>query len=195
MVGKVSLLLAAGAVLLGGAVLVQDPPKPPADAMPAVKIGFVDMFRVQEQSARQKEAFGKLQEQTMRDKQGLEKRVTDLQKKQREELPLFEEGSPEFEKLRVEILTEEQHIKFLQRSLIERLKRENARLLDVFYKELQQVVGAFARQHGYTAILLDRPLQKIRSEESILMLNNQWVIYRDPKLDLTDRIIALMDKR
>ena len=115
MVGKVSLLLAAGAVLLGGAVLVQDPPKPPADAMPAVKIGFVDMFRVQEQSARQKEAFGKLQEQTMQDKQGLEKRVTDLQKKQREELPLFEEGSPEFEKLRVEILTEEQHIKFLQR--------------------------------------------------------------------------------
>jgi Skp family chaperone for outer membrane proteins len=194
MVGKVSLLLAAGAVLLGGAVLVQDP-KPPANAMPAVKIGFVDMFRVQEQSVRQKEAFGKLQEQTMQDKQGLEKRVADLQKKQREELPLFEEGSPEFEKLRVEILTEEQHIKFLQRSLIERLKRENARLLDQFYKELQQIVGVYAREHGFTTILLDRPLQKIRSEESILMLNNQWVIYRDPRLDLTDRIIALMDRR
>ena len=62
MVGKVSLLLGAAAVLLGGAVLVQDQ-KPPAGDTPVLKIGFVDMFRVQEQSTQQKEAFGKLKDE------------------------------------------------------------------------------------------------------------------------------------
>ena len=185
-------VLAALLGVLGGGFLLTDPAPGPAAA--ELKIGFVDMFKVRSASKHVDALVKKFEEDMNREQKAILERQETLKKQLREELPLYEEGSPEFEKLRLDLQIKEHRLKLEKQQLLNKIKRGELRVWEDFMTRLQQVVGEWGGKNGYSAVLLERPVNQVRSSDDLMAAVNQWVLYRDKALDVTDEIIKVFDQ-
>ncbi|MBN2489592.1 MAG: OmpH family outer membrane protein [Planctomycetes bacterium] len=191
MVVKINVLAALLGVLGGGLVLVSPAPAPQE---PAVKIGFVNIFKVRNASKQQEGLDQKLGAALEREQKAWQEREDKLGKQLREELPLYEKGSAEYNKLKLALQLDEHRLKLEQQQILADYERQGLAVLEEFMKRLERVVGDYAAAHGFTAILLSRPVPAVKSREELQALNNQWVIYHDRSLDVTDDIIKVFDQ-
>lgn len=195
---KTSLITLTAAMLFGGfggLFLVNGPQDaaPPA-AKPAVKFGFVNAFDVQRGYVKQKEATARIQKSLDAALNQLKEREKAYLKQYREELPLFEPGTAECEKLRAKLQVEKYEIKVVSESIKARAQREEFGMIEDFMTDLRKAVADYSKKHGYDAIFLHREVKKIRGQESFNWIRSQWVLYRDEALDLTDEVLTEMNK-
>ena len=161
---------------------------------PPVKIGFVNIFKVQGNTKKQVELIKALSMKLEQEQKALRDRRIKNEKRYREELPLYEKGSPERENLEKEIKIEDQTLKIENQMLRVRFSRGEARLYEEFLKDLYKTLDAYAEANSFSAIFLRRRVTKIESPEDVTNANNQWVLYHNKALDLTDEVITIMNK-
>jgi len=191
MFSRSHLLVAVGAALVVG-LLLSDASV--GESAPPVKIGFVNIFKVRSKSNAQTKLIKMFQAEIDLQRKKLKNRSLKNKKLLREEVPLFEEGTPDQEKLLRRIDLENYTINLEEKALRKRVLKEDYRIMEEFMNELSRVVDTYAEANGYSAIFLHRPMAGIKSEGDRLNACNQWVLTRNKALDLTDEVIKIMNK-
>ena len=139
-----------------------------------MKVGSVDLARTFDAFQKTKSAEKALEDEAMKKKDERDKRIEEIKKLKGELDLLNEKGKTEKQALI------DQKIKDLQqfeRDAQNNLRREKERTIQEILKEIDDVVQAYARDHGYTILLNDRAL-----------------LYRSEGMDVTNDIIAILNK-
>lgn len=118
-------------------------------------------------------AFKKNQTKLDRKTKDLQKSVQDLQAK----AAMLSQG--ELQKRQAELIQREQELQQLYQQLQEELQTKEALLTEKIYKKVSGIVKKIAKEEGLQVVL-------VRSEITVL--------YANPKLDLTNRVIVAFDK-
>jgi len=118
-------------------------------------------------------AFKKNQSKLDRKTKGLQKKVQDLQAK----AAMLSQS--ELQKRQATLIQEEQELQQLYQQLQEELQTKEALLTEKIYKKVSGIVKKIAKAEGVQVVL-------VRSEMTVL--------YANPKLDLTNRVIVAFDK-
>lgn len=187
---RLKLTLTVVAAMIGGAFLAPNAAKAPEPA----KIGFVDMERVESKHTRNFAAREKLAEEAKEAGKGFRDRQTEVKRKMREDLQLFQPGTPEHNRMFLDLKTEEHKIKLEQQMALGSFSDRRVALEEAFYAEVTAKAEAFAKKNGYDVIQLTRKLPRVKQDVDLIMLRNQWVVYRDAKLDVTDAFIEWVNK-
>lgn len=192
---KTSLITLTAAALFGGfgGLVLVNGPQDPASAAP--RIGFVDISNVQNDCAKQKAIVAKLEKQFNGAIDQIKEREVALGKQAREELPLYEVGTEEHERLKMKLKVEEYEINLASKALRAKARVERYRLTEAFMDQIKKVIADYSKQNGFDAIFLHRPVQRIQGEETYRAAIGQWVLYRNEALDVTKDITSLMDKQ
>jgi outer membrane protein len=171
-----SLLLAAAS----GAVVATSPAVAEADAS-AERIALVDVQRCIMETKEGKRAkkdlentFAKGQAKLDRKAKDLQKRFTDLQAK----APMLSEA--ELQKRGMALQTQQMELEQLGMKLQEDVMEKEALLTEKIYGRVQDIVEQISAEESIEVVL-------IRSEMTVLWAN--------PKLDLTNRVIVRYDKK
>jgi len=188
---KTNVIVAIGAAVFGGLFLVQTPR---SESGPEIKIGFVNLFKVRSLSKKHAGLIRKLDAEKKRMETKIREDKMRIQKRAREELPLYERGTPEAETLERELLIEEYRIKIEEKSTEAKLRRQHMKLADGYVQDLQKVVGDYGRKNGYTVILLCRDTFRVNDTQDLISVNSWWVLYHDAALDVTDEIVKIMNQ-
>lgn len=174
---RIASLVACAALLAGVA------PSPAASAAPIKaieKIAVVEVQRCISETAEGikakkdlESAFSKSQAKLDRKTKDLQKKVEDLQAKA---AMLSQE---ELQRRQAELMEKEAELQQLYGQLQEELGTKEALLTEKIYKKVADIVKDIAKEEGLQVVL-------VRSEATVLYVN--------PKLDLTNRVIVAYDK-
>jgi outer membrane protein len=179
-----SLLLAsavfAAPVILGGGLMLSA-----AQAEAAVpetkKIALVDLQRVLLETSQGKSAKADLEKAVTKSTAKLERKAADLQK-QYEDLKakatLLSEA--ELYKRQQDLMTAEQELQQLYTEAQEDLAKKEGLLMEKIYKNASTIVTQLAKDEGLQIVL-------VRSELTVL--------YANPQLDITNKVIVAYDKQ
>lgn len=165
------------------ALLAVAAPQPAASAAPIKaieKIAVVEVQRCISETAEGikakkdlESAFTKSQAKLDRKTKDLQKKVEDLQAKA---AMLSQE---ELQRRQAELMEKEAELQQLYAQLQEELGTKEALLTEKIYKKVADIVKDIAKEEGLQVVL-------VRSEATVLYVN--------PKLDLTNRVIVAYDK-
>jgi len=140
-----------------------------------LKVGYIDLSRVFDEYNRTKEEDAILEKKGMEKEAQREKMVNEI-KKIKEELELSSDKvKPEKQKLL------DEKIKALQdydRTTREDLRKERDGIIKEILKEIDEVIQDLGKKEGYTIILNERVL-----------------LYRDDTLDLTQKVINILNEK
>ena len=139
-----------------------------------MKVGTVDLSRAFDAFQKTKDAEKTLETEAGKKKEERDKRIEEVKKLKAELDLLNEKGKAEKQALI------DQKIKELQQFEQEvqgSLRREKDRAIQEILKEIDGVIQTYAGDHGYTFLLNDRAL-----------------LYRSQGLDVTDEIVAILNK-
>ena len=139
-----------------------------------IKIGTVDLARAFDAFQKTKDAERTLEAEANKKKEERDKRIDEIKKLKSELDLLNEKGKTEKQALIDQKVKELQQF---EREVQESLRGEKGRVIQEILKEIDGVIQAYARDHGYTFLLNDRAL-----------------LYRSEGLDATDEIIAILNK-
>lgn len=140
-----------------------------------LKIGYIDISRAFDEYTRTKETDAALEKKGMEKEVQREKMVNEI-KKIKEELDL---ASDKLKADKQKLLDEK--IKVLQeydQAAREDLRKERDSLVREILKEIDGVIQEFGKKEGFTLIFDDRVL-----------------LYKEKSLDLSDRIIKILNER
>ena len=177
---KRRLLVPLAALLLAGTALI------PAEAVAAPakaleKLGLVDLQRciletVQGTRAKKEleASFGKGQSQLDKKTKDLQKKVEDLRAK------AAMLSQDELAKRQQELMMKDQELQKLYSDLQEDIGTKEAQLTEKIYKNVAAIIKDVAAEEGLQLVL-------VRSQATVL--------YANPKLDLTNRVIVAYDKK
>ena len=176
-----SRLISFAALLLAGAALLPAVEASAAPAKPLEKIGLVDLQRciletVQGTKAKKdlEAAFARGQAQLEKKTKDLQKRVEDLRAKA---AMLSQE---ELGKRQQEMMVKDQELQQLYADLQEDIATKEAQFTEKIYKNVAAIVKDVAKEESLQIVL-------VRSQANVL--------YANPKLDLTNRVIVAYDKK
>ena len=166
-----------------------------AAADPALPIGLLNMDRVVK-------AHQPLQDKLTPVKEEAKKLDEDVQLRQAEletvvnKLRASRPGSPEFQKLQVQAAKLQADLQQFVNTERANLQKKEADVYLVFYRELDAVVGKYAKEHGIKLVMRqqDTSLDDNQSQQDILKLLNRNIIYEDG-LDITDEILKALAAR
>lgn len=76
------------------------------------------------------------------------------------------------------------------------LKQQEVKVLVSVYQDVTEAVRQFAEQNGYTLVLkVDREAQAAKSYKTVQQTMNQSVIRHDSRDDITDAVVAYLNKQ
>jgi outer membrane protein len=178
---KRRLLAPLAALLLTGAALIPASEATAAPAKSLEKLGLVDLQRciletVQGTRAKKEleASFAKGQSQLDKKTQDLQKRVEDLRAK------AAMLSQDELMKRQQELMMKDQELQKLYSDLQEDIGTKEAQLTEKIYKNVAAIIKDVAAEEGLQLVL-------VRSQATVL--------YANPKLDLTNRVIVAYDKK
>lgn len=167
-------LIAAAALALGVCL-----PGGPAFGADAVKIGVVDLQKVLEGSNAGKTAQGELKAQREKMQADLKQRGAEIQEIEtrmtREAMVMSKEAREQKDR---EHRIKVSDFQALQRKYQTDLQEVERRLMGQLQKEISGLVAEMAKKDGYT-----------------LIVSNIGVIYSQPAIDLTDRLIQELNSK
>ena len=140
-----------------------------------LKVGYVDISRTFDEFEKTKQADKKLEEGANK-KQEEREEIVDKIKRMREELELTSEAKRT--KLQDQI---EENIKSLH-DFDSEVKNELKQERDTIVRDILKQIDDVIQEYG-------------RSEEYDLILNDRVLLYRSETLDLTDKIIEILNKK
>ncbi|MFH1903298.1 MAG: OmpH family outer membrane protein [Candidatus Omnitrophota bacterium] len=168
---RIGFLVVAGLLFTGGVGRAED-----------VKIGVVDVNKIFASYARVTEnqaEFNKFREERQADVQkkadAAEKEIKPLQDKLDKGGKVMKKE--EVEKITAEIEKKKQDILNLQREVYQELQTKNRDLVEARVKEIETAIGKLAKEKGYA-----------------LVINKEAVLYFPETADLSDQIIAALNK-
>ena len=176
-----SRLISIAALLLSGAALLPSADVAAAPAKPLEKIGLVDLQRCILETVQGTKAKKDLEASFARGQSQLEKKTKDLQKKVedlRAKAAML--SQEELAKRQQELMAKDQELQQLYADLQEDIGTKEAQLTEKIYKNVAALVKDVAREETLQIVL-------VRSQANVL--------YANPKLDLTNRIIVAYDKK
>ncbi|HFE47413.1 MAG TPA: OmpH family outer membrane protein [Nannocystis exedens] len=170
-------------VFLCAALMAATYPQGAADAAPIPSLDKIAVVEVQRcitetaEGIRAKKSlesrFKKNQAKLDRKTKALQQKVQDLQAK----AAMLSQG--ELQKRQAELIQSEQELQQLYAQLQEELQTKEALLTEKIYKKVSGIVKKIAKEEGLQIVL-------VRSEMTVL--------YANPKLDLTNRVIVAFDR-
>jgi len=176
-----SRLISFAALLLSGAVLLPAANVVAAPAKPLEKIGLVDLQRCILETVQGTKAKKDLEASFARGQSQLEKKTKELQKKVedlRAKAAML--SQEELGKRQQELMVKDQELQQLYADLQEDIATKEAQLTEKIYKNVAALVKDVAREETLQIVM-------VRSQANVL--------YANPKLDLTNRIIVAYDKK
>lgn len=176
-----SRLITLAALLLSGAVFLPAADVAAAPAKPLEKIGLVDLQRCILETVQGTKAKKDLEASFARGQSQLEKKTKELQKKVedlRAKAAML--SQEELGKRQQELMAKDQELQQLYADLQEDIATKEAQLTEKIYKNVAALVKDVAREETLQIVL-------VRSQANVL--------YANPKLDLTNRIIVAYDKK
>jgi outer membrane protein len=151
----------------------------PASGADPARIGVVDLQKVLEMSNAGKAAQGELKAQRDKMQADLKQRGTEIQeieaRMSREAMVMSKEAREEKER---EHRIKASDFQALQRKYQSDLQETERKLMGVLQKEISELVAEMAKKDGYT-----------------LIISNIGVIYAQPAVDLTERLIQELNAR
>jgi outer membrane protein len=176
-----SRLISFAALLLAGAALLPAVEASAAPTKPLEKIGLVDLQRCILETVQGTKAKKDLEAAFARGQAQLEKKTKELQKKVddlRAKAAMLSQD--ELAKRQQELMIKDQELQQLYADLQEDIATKEAQLTEKIYKNVAAIVKDIAKEESLQIVL-------VRSQANVLFAN--------PKLDLTNRIIVAYDKK
>lgn len=171
------------ATMLGGVVLGTSTLASPVHAaVPETKrLAVVDLQRVLLETAQGKAAKKDLEDELAKSEAKLKRKAEDLQK-QLEDLQSKAKIMSEDQLMRrqQELAIKDQELQELYAEIGEDIATKEALLMEKIYKNAQTVVATLAKEEGLQIVL-------VRSELTVL--------YANPQLDITNKVIVAYDKK
>ena len=144
-----------------------------------VKIGVIDMQKIVFESKEGKKAKAEWDKEYNEKKQEIDKKTKELQKLQEELKKNAAVLSEKAKKQKQEELRKKaMELQFLKQEAMQYLQKRNAELVDAIIKKAIKIIQDYGKKNGYT-LIIDRTGK---------------VVYSDPSVDLTKKIIQIMDK-
>lgn len=123
----------------------------------------------------------------------LQKRAEQLQAKS-EQLKDFEIGSPEYKQLETELAQTSANLEVERRSKTREFIQAEAELHFDTYVEVTQLIANLCEQRGHRmALRFDGRQTEPTNPESIMQRVNEYVIYQNPRINITTEIIAALN--
>lgn len=147
------------------------------------QLGFVDLNRLFESAPARAQLEGELGAHRSQLEEVL--RTIDGQLAElATELNLLEKGTQRHEELELRVLTLQQKRALEQRRLTEEFARKKAAFHDRILEGIEREIEAYAREHGYSAIL--------QREFTLSQESRSWkaALYVEPTSDVTDAILT-----
>jgi outer membrane protein len=167
------MLCAAGGASLAAAA-------PAAAANPAEHIAIVDVQRCLMETKEGKRAKQKLEKTFAKGQQRLERKASDVQKRFTDlqaKAPMLSQA--ELQRRQAELMSAQAELEQLSMELQEDVMRKEAQLTEKIYKQVSKIVEQMALEENLEVVL-------VKSEMTVLWAN--------PKLELTNRVIVRYDK-
>lgn len=175
-----SAVLAAPCAVFGASLVVA--PSPADAAVPETKkIALIDLQRVLLETSQGKKSTQDLEKAVAKSTAKLERKAADLQK-QYEDLQAKAAMLSEAELMRrqQELMLAEQELQELYAGAQEDLAKKEALLMEKIYKNASAIVKTMAKSEDIQIVL-------VRSELTVL--------YANPQLDVTNKVIVAYDKK
>ncbi len=169
------------AVLLGGLAFAPSTPTSAASAPVLERVGLVDLQRCILETAQGTKAKKDLEAAFAKGNAQIEKKAKDLQKKLedlRAKTAML--SKDEVGKRQQELMRSDAELQQLAQSLQEDISTKEAQLTEKIYKNVSAIVKDIAAEEQLQLVL-------VRSQATVLFAN--------PKLDLTNRVIVAYDKK
>lgn len=170
-------------VLVCAALATALAPQDPAQAAPLKRLETVAVVEVQRcitETAEGRRAKTELEADFTKSQSKLDRKTKDLQKKvddlQAKAAMLSQQ---ELQRRQGELIQKEQELQEIYAQMQEELATKEALLTEKIYKNVAAIVKKIAKEEGIQVVL-------VRSEATVLYVN--------PKLDLTNRVIVAYDK-
>lgn len=178
---KRRLLAPLAALLLTGAALIPASEAVAAPAKSLEKLGLVDLQRCILETVQGTRAKKELEATFAKGQTQLDKKAQDLQKKVedlRAKAAMLSQD--ELMKRQQELMMKDQELQKLYSDLQEDIGTKEAQLTEKIYKNVAAIIKDVAAEEGLQLVL-------VRSQATVL--------YANPKLDLTNRVIVAYDKK
>jgi len=175
------LIVPFAALLLAGAAIFPAAEAVAAPASPLDKLGLVDLQRCILETVAGTRAKKDLEAAFAKGQAQLDKKTKDLQKKAedlRAKAAMLSQD--EIVKRQQELMQKDQELQQLYGQLQEDIATKEAQLTEKIYKNVAAIVKDVAAEEGLQLVL-------VRSQATVL--------YANPKLDLTNRVIVAYDKK
>ncbi|WP_181198378.1 OmpH family outer membrane protein [Enhygromyxa salina] len=179
--GLLASALFAGQLAVFGATMTLAPAPAEAAVPETKKLALVDLQRVLMETTQGKSAKKNLEKAVAKSSAKLERKAADLQK-QYEDLQAKAAMLSESELMRrqQELMVAEQELQELYAAAQEDLAKKEGLLMEKIYKNASAIVKTMAKNEGIHVVL-------VRSELTVL--------YANPQLDITNKVIVAYDKK
>jgi len=166
-----------------------------ASPVPALKIGVVDMSRVFD-AYKKRDDFNKTLEEFRRQKaQEIENRRVEIRRLQ-DKIQLLAPGSEERKSEEENLSRKRLEFETEGRLAAQEVDQKYRALLAEIYRDISEQVKRFSEENGYDLILKTEALETDTSStaELKLRLSTQKILYYSPRLDVTGKIIEVLNK-
>ena len=183
---KITILVAVIAILVLLGAYQQGKLNASAQIQPA-KIGIVNMTRVFEESAMNQKWKEKMQQDQTATRDELKKMQDQLDAIQAN-LKLLTPGTEQYLKLRQDMVEKKALLDAHQTMYREKVNYQLQQLAEDFHKKLLDVCERVAKEKGLDIIATDE------LADFVQMTKSKVLLYHNSQYDLTDEVLAIMDK-
>ena len=151
-----------------------------APVRPIEKIAVVEVQRVISETAEGQRSKKELEADFSKSQAKIDRKTKDLQKKVEDlQAKAAMLSQQELQRRQAELMEKEQELQQIYMQMQEEIANKEALLTEKIYKKVASIVKGIAAEEGLQVVL-------VRSESTVLYVN--------PKLDLTNRVIVAYDK-
>jgi len=188
--------------ILGSAGMAQAQQRTTGKTNPAPpsSIGLIDMAHVFQNYEKFKDMREQLQSKIAESDAQAKKMVESIQNLQRDLVQAkkeYNDGSPQCVALEKEILEANGKFQAFKKSTQLKLAREESEMLKVVYSDVSHMVGQYAEWAEFTMVLRfnRKGISTDMQPQEAIQLMNKNVIYHRTKSDITDRVLAQLNKQ
>jgi len=164
-------------------------------AVKPAKIGVVDVTKALESSARNKQWQEKMQQDQTDTKNQFNQMRTELEAIQAN-LKLRTPGSEDFLKLRQEMVEKGAMLEAKNKFYQDKVTFEMQRWTEELYQQLLKVIADVAKDKGLDMVIANESLilPAPSLQDFMLTVKTRKLLYHNSQYDLTDEVLAAMDK-
>lgn len=193
---RAKLLIALSVVFLLGALTpylastAEDKPR----ELPTLKAAYLDMGRLFNECTTYKNAIARMKEQTVELEESFKAGNAEM-KEIAEALKKLQVGSDEFKKKTSELGKMELDLKFRQATVRQEFEAKITTVQYTLFERIEKICHRVCEQYD-VGLLLRHSTTPINPKDSsqVLRAINSTIVYADPQLDLTSKILAELEQ-